>query len=306
MRTTRRTVLLGAGAVGAAGLLAACGATSRPSPGREATRPAPGAGPDHRRTQFNVADIPVGGGKIFADQHMRRDPADRGRRSRPSTRPARTRAAPSARSATGVMTVRVPRQPVQDHRRFGGQGSQHRPAADTRTRTAPGHRQRGHVHRRLSCRPRADRSESEVRGDLTGESDLGGGERRILGIGSHAWPARHRASAPPRAPSRRRRGSTGSATRTGRVIYVGKAKSLRQRLNSYFADPWTLHAAHRSRWSPPRPASTGSPSPPRSRRCSSSTPGSRSTTRGSTSATATTSPTRSSPSPSTRSTRGCR
>jgi excinuclease ABC subunit C len=29
---------------------------------------------------------------------------------------------------------------------------------------------------------------------------------------------------------------------TGRVIYVGKAKSLRSRLNSYFADQWTLHA----------------------------------------------------------------
>lgn len=26
-----------------------------------------------------------------------------------------------------------------------------------------------------------------------------------------------------------------------RIIYVGKAKSLRSRLNSYFADPWTLH-----------------------------------------------------------------
>ncbi len=27
----------------------------------------------------------------------------------------------------------------------------------------------------------------------------------------------------------------------GRVIYVGKAKSLRSRLHSYFADPWTMH-----------------------------------------------------------------
>jgi len=32
---------------------------------------------------------------------------------------------------------------------------------------------------------------------------------------------------------------------SGRVIYVGKAKSLRSRLNSYFADPWTLHARTR-------------------------------------------------------------
>lgn len=32
----------------------------------------------------------------------------------------------------------------------------------------------------------------------------------------------------------------------GRVIYVGKAKSLRSRLNSYFADPYTLHSRTRS------------------------------------------------------------
>jgi excinuclease ABC subunit C len=30
--------------------------------------------------------------------------------------------------------------------------------------------------------------------------------------------------------------------RQGRVIYVGKAKNLRSRLNSYFADQWSLHA----------------------------------------------------------------
>ncbi len=33
---------------------------------------------------------------------------------------------------------------------------------------------------------------------------------------------------------------------TGRVIYVGKAKSLRSRLSSYFADPYTLHSRTRT------------------------------------------------------------
>ena len=33
---------------------------------------------------------------------------------------------------------------------------------------------------------------------------------------------------------------------TGRVIYVGKAKSLRSRLNSYFADPYSLHQRTRT------------------------------------------------------------
>ncbi|WP_344127079.1 excinuclease ABC subunit UvrC [Luedemannella flava] len=37
------------------------------------------------------------------------------------------------------------------------------------------------------------------------------------------------------------RAAPGPGEAVGRVIYVGKARSLRQRLNSYFADPWTLH-----------------------------------------------------------------
>jgi excinuclease ABC subunit C len=46
----------------------------------------------------------------------------------------------------------------------------------------------------------------------------------------------------PEAPGVYRfRAPAGPGESQGRVIYVGKAKSLRQRLNSYFADPWSLH-----------------------------------------------------------------
>jgi excinuclease ABC subunit C len=46
----------------------------------------------------------------------------------------------------------------------------------------------------------------------------------------------------PEAPGVYRfRAAPGPGETVGRVIYVGKARSLRQRLNSYFADPWTLH-----------------------------------------------------------------
>ena len=67
--STRRAVILGAGAAGAAGLLAACGAdeptTPNPPGNATAPRPAPTAA-----EPLKVADIPVGGGKYFQDRHM--------------------------------------------------------------------------------------------------------------------------------------------------------------------------------------------------------------------------------------------
>ena len=92
----------------------------------------------------------------------------------------------------------------------------------------------------------------------------------------------------------------------GRVIYVGKAKTLRSRLSSYFQDISRAAPAHPTDGHAPAPASSGPSSPPRSRRCSWSTPGSRSSTRGSTSSTATTSPTPTSRSRWARSSRGRR
>jgi Rieske Fe-S protein len=71
--TTRRAMLLGAGTVGAAGLLAACGGgeptvppTNNP-PARGNTT-APGQAPTTAEA-IKVADIPVGGGKFYQDRH---------------------------------------------------------------------------------------------------------------------------------------------------------------------------------------------------------------------------------------------
>ena len=83
----------------------------------------------------------------------------------------------------------------------------------------------------------------------------------------------------------------------GRVVYVGKAKNLRSRLNSYFADVARAAPTHPGDGAQRESRSTGPSSPPRSRRSSSNTTGSRSSTRGSTSSTATTRATRISPSP---------
>ena len=89
----------------------------------------------------------------------------------------------------------------------------------------------------------------------------------------------------------------------GRVIYVGKAKVLRNRLTSYFANPDRLTPKTRAmvftagsvEWTV-----VGS----ELEACSWSTPGSRNTTRASTSSSATTRPTRTWLSRSTRNTRG--
>jgi Rieske Fe-S protein len=61
--TTRRAVLLGAGAIGAAGVLAACG-SSNPAPTTN------GGGAPASPQPIKVADIPAGGGAIFADQNI--------------------------------------------------------------------------------------------------------------------------------------------------------------------------------------------------------------------------------------------
>jgi Rieske Fe-S protein len=72
---SRRAVLLGAGALGAVGVLAACGTSTDTTnngggattgnDGAAATNDASGAG-----GAIKAADIPVGGGKIFADQKI--------------------------------------------------------------------------------------------------------------------------------------------------------------------------------------------------------------------------------------------
>jgi len=73
---TRRAVLAGAGAVGVAAVLAACGSDeSDGDTGREDTTgsgtgstPSTGTAPDESGALARTSDIPVGGGKIFAEQ----------------------------------------------------------------------------------------------------------------------------------------------------------------------------------------------------------------------------------------------
>ena len=68
----RRTVLAAAGAVGAAGVLAAC-SSSNPAPASSPAAPAPSGGAASGGTKGGQAiaqtsDIPVGGGKVLDDK----------------------------------------------------------------------------------------------------------------------------------------------------------------------------------------------------------------------------------------------
>ena len=71
---TRRAVLFGAGALGAAGVLAACGGdTTTGSGSPTAGGPGPtgaAAGPTGGGGTIKTSAIPVGGGTIFPDQHF--------------------------------------------------------------------------------------------------------------------------------------------------------------------------------------------------------------------------------------------
>jgi Rieske Fe-S protein len=80
-QASRRTVLAGAGAVGAVGLLAACGAdtpAAAPTPADPAL-PSEASGPDASASPttagddpnvIKVTDIPVGGGKIYDNRRI--------------------------------------------------------------------------------------------------------------------------------------------------------------------------------------------------------------------------------------------
>ena len=282
--TSRRALLTGAAGAGVAAVVAACGGGdggAGPRGGRPTPEPRPPAAARPRPAAAGgalatTADIPVGGGKIFPGRRCDRHPADGGH--------VQGLRAPSAPTAVHAAAVADGTIMCACH----GSGSPPRTARSTPARR-PDRCPSGRSRSTASRSPWPDRA------------DPG---RRARTIGLPACQTR-RPTAPPRAPIPDAPGVYRFRDETGRVIYVGKAKSLRS--GSTPTSP-TLDAApaHPADGHHRRPRSTGSPSAPRSRRCSWSTPGSRSTTRGSTSATATTSRTRTSPSPSTRSIRGCR
>ena len=68
-RTTRRTVLLGAGGVGTVAVIAACGASTGGSDGGSTGGGSTGGGTSTASKDLGATSaIPVGGGKVFPDQ----------------------------------------------------------------------------------------------------------------------------------------------------------------------------------------------------------------------------------------------
>ncbi|MFC5215789.1 Rieske (2Fe-2S) protein [Streptomyces coerulescens] len=69
-RPARRTILIATGATGAAALVAACGDSGDSGDSTPTSTTAPGQDEQEGEQLATTSEIPVGGGKIFKDQHV--------------------------------------------------------------------------------------------------------------------------------------------------------------------------------------------------------------------------------------------
>ena len=318
---TRRAVFGGAGALGAACVLAACGTDQTGSSGdnepgyTNSPLPAGSAGTDgnshrrHRRQGRRWRGARRGRGRARGRRHHRRrlrdHSAGQGRvpRVQQGLHPSGLRRQQDRRRGDRLP---VPRQRVLHQRRRAAE----RPGA---ARRCPRPRSRWTATTWSPPDPRLDHAASSQMPTAVPAARCRGSESPQAAGGPTPWRRRRTSGrimsgggtrvgcvpdpssyrpAPGHHPRRARRLPVPRPS--GRVIYVGKAKSLRSRLNSYFADIWYAARAHPADGHHGRRGRLGRRSAPRSRRCSWSTAGSRSSTPASTSSTATTSRTRAS------------
>ena len=196
--------------------------------------------------------------------------------SRRSARSAPTRGAASTRSTDGVHRLPVPRQSLRHCRRCADARSGAVAADARRSPSAAMTSSSADMSSQVRSALSASRRESAVRTYARGRGRPGD-----LSPGAGLDPGLAGGLPVPRRPR------PGHLRRQGQEPAVAAVVLLPGHRRHCTRAP--------RRWSRRRPRSTGPSSPPRSRRCSSSTPGSRSSTRASTSGTATTRATRASP-----------